>query len=230
MSATPAVLPGAIAEALRAGIVDGSEPPGTTVTEAAVAVRFGVARSTARIAIEKLVAEGLLRREIHRAARVPEFDRDDIADLYGTRAIVEGAAMGRLAEAGAVPAEALAAHRAIRSAARDGGPFAAQDIAFHRALVAGQPSRRLSRMHDQLMGEIELGIAQVQAHGLMSATMIAEQHEYILAAVIAGDGERAERLAREHVTSARDALLAHYDITHPDTTHPDNATRHEGQH
>jgi len=211
---TAAVLPGTIADALRADIIDAALAPGETVTEAAVAMRFGVARSTARLAIEKLVADGLLRREAHRAARVPELDRDDIEDLYATRAVIEGAAMRRLAEDGAVPAEALVAHRGIRAAAREGGAFAALDIAFHRALVAGQRSPRLARTHEQLMGEVELGIGQVQAHALMSATTIAEQHEYILAAVIAGDGERAERLAREHVTSARDALLAHYDTTH----------------
>jgi len=214
MSATPAVLPGTIADALRADVLEARLSPGETVTEAAVAVRFGVARSTARIAIEKLVGEGLLRREAHRAARVPELDRDDILDLYATRSVVEGAAMRWLAEDGAVPADALVAHRAIRAAAKGDGAFAAQDVAFHRALVAGQRSRRLAHVHDQLMGEIELGIGQVQSHGLISATTVAEQHEYILAAVIAGDGERAERLAREHVTRARDALLAHYDATH----------------
>src|SRR5689334_4262905 len=139
-SSSPAVLPGSIADALRADVIDAVLAPGETVTEAAVAVRFGVARSTARLAIEKLVADGLLRREAHRAARVPQLTRADIEDLYATRAVIEGAAMRRLAEDGAVPADALAAHRGIRAAAKDGGPFAALDIAFHRALVAGQRS------------------------------------------------------------------------------------------
>jgi DNA-binding GntR family transcriptional regulator len=214
MSTPVAVLPGTIADALRADVIEARLAGGEAVTETAVAVRFGVARSTARLAIDKLVAEGLLRREAHHAARVPELDRDDILDLYATRGVVEGAAMRWLAEDGAVPAEALAAHRAILAAARDHGTFAAHDIAFHRALVAGQRSARLARTHDQLMGEIELGIGQVQAYGLMSAATVAQQHEAILAAVIAGDGERAERIARAHVTSARDVLLAHFDATH----------------
>jgi DNA-binding GntR family transcriptional regulator len=209
MSSPAAVLPVAIVDALRADIVDARLAPGATVTESSVTQRFGVARSTARAAIDRLVADGLLHREAHHAARVPELGRDDILDLYAARAIVEGAAMRRLAEGGAVPAGALEAHRAIRAVEREGGAFAGQDIAFHRALVAAQPSPRLARMHDQLMGEIELGIGQVQAHGLMSAATIATQHEQILAAVIAGDGDRAERLARDHVESARDALLAH---------------------
>jgi DNA-binding GntR family transcriptional regulator len=48
----------------------------------------------------------------------------------------------------------------------------------------------------------------------MSAATIADQPQNVLGARGAGDGERAERLAREHLTAARDALLAHYDATH----------------
>ena len=213
MFAPAAVLPGTIADALRADIVEARLAPGAAVTEAAVAERFGVARSTARTAIDRLVSERLLHRAAHHSARVPELGADDIADLFAARAVVEGAAMRRLAETGALPAEALAAHRELRAAAGSGGAFAARDIAFHRALVAGQSSARLARMHDQLLGEIELGIAQVQAHGLMSPDTIAEQHERILAAIVAGDGEQAELLTRDHIASARDALLAHLDTT-----------------
>ncbi|MBU3537090.1 GntR family transcriptional regulator, partial [Alkalihalobacillus clausii] len=64
------VLPEAIAQSLRADIVDARLVPGETLTETAVARRFGVARPTAKVAIERLVADGLLRREAHRAARV----------------------------------------------------------------------------------------------------------------------------------------------------------------
>ena len=60
---TSAVLPGAIADALRADVIDAALAPGETVTEAAVAVRFGVARSTARLAIENYTGLALVRRQ-----------------------------------------------------------------------------------------------------------------------------------------------------------------------
>ena len=91
------VLPESIADSLRASILSQADAPGSALTESAVALRFGVARPTARIAIEKLVADGLLRREAHRAARVPELTGDDIVDLFDNRALVEGAAMAALA-------------------------------------------------------------------------------------------------------------------------------------
>jgi DNA-binding GntR family transcriptional regulator len=208
------VLPDSIYESLRGSILEQRDPPGTSVTESAVALRFGVARPTAKLAIERLVAEGLLRREAHRAARVPELSRDDIVDLFVSRAVVESAAVSALAGRGTIPAAALAAHRSLQQQARIDGAFAEEDIAFHRELVAGQPSPRLARLHSLLMGEIELCIGQVQAHHLLTAQDVAQQHQRILDAVTAGDATRAGRLTREHIDGSRERLLAHYDSTH----------------
>ncbi|MEP6478397.1 MAG: GntR family transcriptional regulator [Rhodoglobus sp.] len=208
------VLPETIYDELRTRIIAQADAPGSTITESAVALRFGVARPTAKTAIERLVAEGLLRREAHHAARIPELSREDIVDLYDNRAVVEGAAIAALAAGGAIPAEALDAHRAMQSGAAANEPFATYDIAFHRALVAGQPSLRLARMHGLLMGEIELCIGQVQANHLLTATDVASQHQGILDAVVAGDAALAERRARDHIDGARDKLLAQWDSVH----------------
>jgi DNA-binding GntR family transcriptional regulator len=211
MSLPAATMPDAIFETLRARIIDQSEPPGSALTESAVALRFGVARPTAKLALERLVAEGLLRREPHRAARVPELTRDDIRDLFETRTLIETAAIGALAEGGAIPWGALAAHRDLLAAARADAPFAAADAAFHRALVSASPRTRLARMHAALMGEIELCIGQVQAHHLMAGAEVAAQHQRILDAVTAGDRVAAADLTRAHIDAARHALLSHYD-------------------
>ena len=206
-------LPDAIYDELRSRILAQTDVPGTTFTESAIALRFGVARPTAKMAIERLVAEGLLRRETHSAARIPELSRDDIVDLFENRAIVEGAALARLATSGTIPAEALAAHRAVQAGADSNEPYAVLDIAFHRALVTGQSSSRLIRMHSLLMGEIELCIGQVDAGHLRSATDVSLQHQGILDAVTAGDSALAERLTREHIAESRDRLLEHVDGT-----------------
>jgi DNA-binding GntR family transcriptional regulator len=201
----------AVYDTLRERILYQAEPPGASLTETAVAARFGVARPTAKLAIERLVGEGLLHREAHRAARVPELTRADIVDLFDTRALVESAATAALARGGTIPADALAAHRALLADAREHRPFARDDATFHRALVTGQPSPRLARLHGLLMGEIELCIGQVQAFDLLAAATVAAQHQDILDAVTAGDADAAARLARDHIAGARDALLRHYD-------------------
>jgi len=197
-------LPEAIYDELRTLIVDQTYVPGESITESAVALRFGVARPTAKMAIERLVTEGLLRRELHQSARVPQLDANDIVDLFDNRAVVESAAVAALT---AVPVDAMTAHRALLAS---DGDFAQNDIAFHRALVAGQPSPRLARMHALLMGEIELCIGQVQAAHLLTVAEIGVQHQGILDAVTAGDAETASRLTREHIAGSRDRLLSHY--------------------
>jgi len=204
------VLPEALHAALRDAILERALPPGTAVTESAVALRHGVARSTARLAIERLVGDGLLRRAPHQAARVPSLDAGDIADIYESREVVERAAIERLARSGSIPAAALRAHRELLAIDPD-TPFARIDATFHRELVAGQPNARLVRMHGLLMGEIEMCIAQVQAERVLTPAEIAAQHQAILDAVVAGDADLAGRLTGEHIRGARDRLLAAYD-------------------
>lgn len=208
-------LPEAVYDAVREQILSARIEPGELVTEAAIALEYGVARPTAKVAIERLVVEGLLTRSAHKTARVPRLDRDDILDLFENRAVVESAAIAALASGPAprVPDAALDAHRRLLERARADASFAQEDIAFHHALVAGQPSPRLARMHGLLMGEIELCIGQVQAHHLLTARVVADQHQGILDAVAAGDAPLAARLAREHVVGTRDRLLDHYDST-----------------
>lgn len=211
-------VPDAVYEALRESILTQREAPGTAVTEQAIADRFGVARPTAKVALERLVADGLLRRTAHKTARVPELTRDDIVDLYASRAVVEEAALRNLADDGVVPVAAVAAQRALAEAATtttpDSAPLARADIAFHRALVEAQHSPRLVRLHALLMGEIELCTGQVQAHRLLALDDVVTQHQAILDAVAAGDATLAATLTRTHIEGARDRLLTRYDLTH----------------
>ena len=149
----PAVRPDAVVASLRTAILTGTLAPGATVTEALVSDTFRIARPTARIAIDRLVADGLLTREPHHAARVRELGRDDIADLFAARAAIESAAVGLLATTATLPEAASAAHARLLELDVDASYWAI-DLAFHRALVQGAPSTRLPRFHDQLMGEL----------------------------------------------------------------------------
>lgn len=217
-------LPDAVYDALRESIVDGRDAPGAPITEQAIATRFGVARPTAKAALERLVAEGLLRRTAHKSARVPALDRSDILDLYANRATLEVTALAGLADAVArgeatMPDAALTAQRTLADAigadSAASAPLARADIAFHRALVEAQPSARLARLHALLMGELELCTGQVRSHRLVALADVVDQHQSILDAVAAGDADRAATLTRAHIEGARDRLLAHFDATHP---------------
>jgi len=209
-------VPDAIYEAMRESILTGREKPGTAVTEQSIASRFEVARPTAKVALERLVSDGLLRRNAHKSARVPELSRNDIVDLYVNRSILEEAALASLAADGVVPVAAISAQRALEQAANDNdaGPLARADIAFHRALVEVQHSPRLAKLHALLMGEIELCTGQVQSHKLLAIDDVIAQHRGILDAVAAGDAPLAAALTKAHIAGARDKLLARFDANH----------------
>ena len=173
-------------EALRERIVNTLEEPGTVLTENGVAQRFGVARPTAKAALERLVVRGLLRRKAHRAAQVPLLSRADIEDLYATRIIVEEAVVANLARKGYMPPRALDAHRFLIEAGverNEEAPFVQADLNFHQALVAGHGSSRLTRMHDLILGEVQLCMGQLQSHQLIRTYDINKQHQGIIDAI-----------------------------------------------
>lgn len=75
----------ALAMTLRARVLDGQIDAGAGLTEADVAAEYEVSRPTAKTAISLLVHEGLLRREAHKSAHVPELSRKDVEDLFLVR-------------------------------------------------------------------------------------------------------------------------------------------------
>ncbi|MFF3028213.1 GntR family transcriptional regulator [Microbacterium sp. NPDC057944] len=198
----------AVTARLRTRILSGDIRSGAPLTEAAVSMAYGVARPSAKAAIEQLVASGLLARTAHRSARVVGIDPETVRDVYRTRARLESAALRELALSRTVPASAVAANEEI--AAMPPGPDAATvdpDLRFHTALIDALESERTGRMYRSVIDEVRLCMAQVQGRQLLDASAIAEQHAGILDAVAGGDGERAAELLHAHLSAAEQRLV-----------------------
>ena len=198
----------AVTAQLRGRILSGAIRSGSPITEAAVSQSFGVARPSAKAAIEQLVASGLLVRTAHRSARVVDIDSVTVRDVYRTRTRLESAALRELAGSKNVPAAALAANAEIM--AMPGGPdpaTVAPDLRFHTALIDALDSERTGRMYRSVLDEVRLCMAQVQGRRLLDAADIAAQHADILDAVASGDGERAAALLETHLSSAEERLV-----------------------
>lgn len=198
----------AVTRRLRTQILGGGIAAGTALTEAKVSELFGVARPSAKAAIEQLVSSGLVVRTAHRSARVVEIDAAMVRDVYGTRARLESAALRELAAARRVPADASEANAELL--AMPAGPDPATvdpDLRFHTALIDALRSERTSRMYRSVLDEVRLCMAQVQGRRLVDAAVIAAQHTEILHAVGRGDGDRAAALLAAHLGSAEDRLV-----------------------
>lgn len=198
----------ALVEALRERILAEQIAGGSEVTENAVARDFTVARPTAKAAIERLVAEGLLSRDSYRSAYVPTLDAADVRDLYFARSSVEESALRHVAKDGVLPPLALAADRRLRRAIADEQltAFIDADIEFHRALIDSLGSRRLSKAHNSLLMETRLCMAQVQVHLLLRPTEIAGEHKAIMDAITDRDPARSADAIASHLRRASSAL------------------------
>lgn len=198
----------AVTNELRGSVLDGELQPGDSVTEAWVAERFGVARASGKAAIEKLVAEGLLQRTVHRSARVASLDEHSVRDIYRTRRRIESEALRELAGEREVPAAAVEANAEI--ARHTGGSsvdIVDPDMRFHTAIVDAIGSERTSRAYQALVAEVRLCMSQVQGRRLLSVDVIRDQHQGILDALAAGDADAAVSLLREHLGGAEQRLV-----------------------
>jgi DNA-binding GntR family transcriptional regulator len=72
-------------------ILEGHIGPGERVTEVSLATQMGVSRSPVREALRALSREGLITIEPRRGAFVAELDRQNAADLYVCRLLLEPA-------------------------------------------------------------------------------------------------------------------------------------------
>ncbi|XVQ15000.1 GntR family transcriptional regulator [Spirillospora sp. CA-255316] len=201
----------AVAEALRDDVLAGWESVGP-LTETGVAGRYDVARPTAKAAIERLVAEGILIRGASKTARVPRIGIDDIVDLYRLRTCLEVETLERIAVEGEVPEEAVEANNRIQALGPVSSPrLVSSDLAFHTSLVAATGSTRLERLYGSIMGEVRLSMAQVQAAHLLDAASIATEHAEILARVAQRDVSGAVHAIRVHLSRTEQALTHYLD-------------------
>ncbi|MEZ7238648.1 GntR family transcriptional regulator [Rhodococcus sp. GXMU-t2271] len=199
----------ALALELRRRVFAGELTHEDALTEAEVSRAYEVARPTAKAAIEKLVGEGLLQRSAHKTARVPHLGPEDVRDIYRTRAHLESVVLRALAETRTAPAAAAAANAEI-AAMTEADPLTVvePDMRFHTALVDALGSPRTSRMFSSLVSEVRLCMVQVQGKQLLTTASIAAEHQQILDAVLAGDGEAAVEAITRHLGRARERLVA----------------------
>ncbi len=193
----------AAANVLRELILDGELEPGARLREAEYAERLGIARHSFRAATQVLIAEGMLHREPHRGVQVRVLTAADILDTFRLRAALEIEAVRLAMAAGRVPDGARQAVDDL-SSVPDGAPWrdvVEPDMRFHRAVIDAAASPRIARAYDGVEAEIELCMVQLRPH-YERPSQVAAEHTELLAAIEAGDPDRASELFREHLTEA----------------------------
>lgn len=193
----------ALSSSLRTRLLDGQLPPGTAIGEVDLASEYGVARPTARAAIQALVAEGLLRREPNRSARVPKLTADDVRDLFYVREALELQVVATLVEHHRRPPAAEDAVRRLERLPRRApwDEVVEADMDFHTALVEATGSPRLERVYASLQSEIRLCMVQLKP-SYDDVTAVAAEHRDLLEAIANGPKRTALKLMSEHLAMA----------------------------
>ena len=189
------------ADGIRAHILGGILPAGARLVETQLSQELEVSRGTVRAALALLASEGLVQQVAFTRWQISETTPHDAWEIYTLRAALEGlGARLAAASAGAEDAERLRATGASLAAAVTERRFAdATDIDFrlHKEIVALAGHRRLAAQHDQIMQQVRFHMVHSGFLPTDYQALVAE-HAALIEAVVAGDADLAERLARTH--------------------------------
>ncbi len=196
----------ALTERLRAEILAGERAPGERLVEQELSVRYGVARHSLRAVLRALAADGLVRVEANKGARVARLSAPEITALYELRVAleVEAARLALERHRGRLPA---AVHAALDMLVRacPAAPWAEVNeahLALHGAIVAAAGSPRIEAAHTALSGELRLFLAQLEP--LWSRERMAADH----AALVRGLERDGPAVLREHLRESAAAGVA----------------------
>jgi DNA-binding GntR family transcriptional regulator len=195
---------------LRQAIREQRLPPGSHLSVPRLAERLGVSRSPVRDAVFRLERDGLVSVLPQRGALVLAPGRTDLREFLEIREALEGMAARlaatRLRDAGRNRLRELYECHLEIVGAGDPLEHVRCDLEFHARLWRGSQNRRLIDALDQLQDQIELAI-HVSARRPNRVGQALREHEGIVLAVEACDGDRAEQEARAHIRAVRRTLL-----------------------
>ncbi|MCO1581135.1 GntR family transcriptional regulator [Crossiella sp. SN42] len=200
-------------QTLRAGILDGTYEPTERLGEVDLAEGLGLSRTPVREALRRLEVEGLVELEPHRGARVAQWTRADVEELYDLRMLLESFLARRAASR--ISQTALARLAQLRDAmVAAAAPGPGQDLArvaeanceFHAIIGAAAASPRVLTM---LTTVIEMPLVLRTFHRYQPAELARSlsHHRELVDALTEGDPDWAEAVMRAHVLAAKRVLL-----------------------
>lgn len=189
-------------EALEEMIAIGKLPPGHHLDETELAADFGVSRTPIREALIQLASMGIVVIRPRRGAVVAEIGPQQLVEMFEVMSELE-AMCGRLAARRMSPTEhagLLAAHQACKDArdAHDTDDYYYKNESFHEQIYAGSHNAFLAEQARTLYRRLRpYRRLQLRVRNRLAASF--SEHDDIVQAIIAGDGEKTADLLRNHI-------------------------------
>lgn len=195
---------------LRDAIVRGELAPGAQIPEEGLAERLGVSRTPLREAVNKLQAEGLVRRAANRRLFVTPVSIEEARDVYSVRIALEDLA---LTEAAAGMTTELMEELLQSLDRMDKAEKSRQeDVAeggrsFHDILYHASANSINADILQRLQVKVDRYRYIGTGGGRLRQRQAVDEHRAIYEALRRGDVEAARRALREHLEHARDEAL-----------------------
>lgn len=182
-------------------IVDGKLRPGDSLAEQTIARDFGLSRTPVREALQRLSSAGLTERGTRRAFVVRRMGQAELQDLFEALGELE-ALVARLAALRMTEIERHQLRDIVAEGDRPDADYEKVNVRFHDILRHGAHNAMLSGLLDDLHRRtLPWRGAQFRARSDRVATSRLE-HQAILDAILAQNGELAHLRMREHTASS----------------------------
>jgi DNA-binding GntR family transcriptional regulator len=197
-------------------IVKGELQPGSKMSEAELATRYGVSRGPLREALRRLEGRKLITRIPHVGVRVVSLSFEELIQIYHVREAMEGMA-ARLAALHMTADEVqglktLLTEHEKQDELQEGRAYFQEegDFDFHYRIVQGSRNEVLAQMlcgelyHRVRLYRYQFSVTEGRPQKAFS------EHHRIIEAIESRDAEMAEILMRRHISSARKNIEEHF--------------------
>lgn len=191
-----------IAEALRDDILSGVYHPRERLVEEELSEKFFVSRTPIREALRQLEAAGLVKIEPYKGTFVADADLEKIKDIYELRSVLDGFLVESVVPC--ITPETIRRMEALIEKQQqcldndDKSGFAEHDDAFHSLLYDCCPNAVAVRIARQLL-TMTVAFRRLSRRTTTSMEGSLQGHRNILAAIKAGDAEKAAAYAKKHI-------------------------------
>ncbi|SEO85324.1 GntR family transcriptional regulator [Amycolatopsis saalfeldensis] len=196
---------------LRDGIISGELEGGRFLDELWVSGVVGVSRTPVREAFHRLEAERFISLLPRKGAQVRTVTARELEEVYQSRRLIEGHALGEVcaARAGA-PAEMAGLIEAMDRAGKDRDWFAVSglDRQFHRAIVNAAGNSVLTELYDTLRSRQQRVAVRALEARPERLSIIDAEHRQLVAAIDAHEPAAALRLLNEHLRPVSEVVSA----------------------
>ena len=212
-----------IFEVLHEKIIAGKVHPGEWLRQEDIATQLGVSMTPVREALDLLVSVGLAERVPYRGVRVPELNREEIAEAFAMRLLLETAG----ARAAALKRRQVQVDELKRILFRMKGLVTLNDMSllrqlsreFHQAIIGISGNALLNRLYEMVMNAFPdwMLYEYLFRHTDLLEDSLSEEyqeHMALVEAIGAGDANLAERCANTHIRNLGEELVTFLGISH----------------